>query len=49
MNCRNCNNTLRTDFSFCPDCGSKIIRNRLTPKSLTYDFLERYFNLDNTF
>lgn len=49
MNCRNCNNTLRTDFSFCPDCGSKIVRDRLTPKSLTYDFLERYFNLDNTF
>jgi len=49
MNCKNCNNTLRTDFSFCPDCGSKIIRTRLTSKSLIYDFLERYFNLDNTF
>ena len=49
MDCKNCNNTLRTDFSFCPDCGSKIIRNRLTNKSLIYDFIERYFNLDNTF
>jgi hypothetical protein len=49
MNCKNCKNTLRTDFSFCPDCGSKIVRNRLTSKSLIYDFLERYFNLDNTF
>ena len=49
MNCKNCKNTLRTDFSYCPDCGSKIVRNRLTAKSLTYDFLERYFNLDNTF
>ncbi len=49
MTCRNCNNTLRTDFSYCPDCGSKIIRNRLTPKSLIYDVIERYFNLDNTF
>lgn len=49
MNCRNCENTLRTDFSFCPDCGSKIVRNRLTPKSLLFDVIERYFNLDNTF
>lgn len=49
MNCKNCKSTLRTDFSFCPDCGSKIVRSRLTAKSLTYDFLERYFNLDNTF
>lgn len=49
MKCRNCNNSLRTDFSFCPDCGSKIVRNRLTIKNLIYDFLERYFNLDNTF
>lgn len=49
MECINCNNSLRTDFSFCPDCGSKIVRDRLTVKSLTYDFLERYFNLDNTF
>lgn len=48
MNCKNCNNTLKTNYSFCPDCGSKVIRNRLTNKSLTYDFLERYFNLDNT-
>ena len=48
MTCRNCTNTLRTDFSFCPDCGSKVIRNRLTNKSLIHDFLERYFNLDNT-
>lgn len=49
MTCKNCNNTLRTDFSYCPDCGSKIIRARLTTKSLIYDFFERYFNLDNTF
>lgn len=48
MHCKNCNNTLRTDFSYCPDCGSKVIRNRLTVKNLAYDFLERYFNLDNT-
>ena len=49
MNCKNCNSTLRTDYSFCPDCGAKVVRQRITNKSLIYDFLERYFNLDNTF
>ena len=49
MDCKNCNNGLRTDYSFCPDCGAKIIRNRITAKSLIFDFFERYFNLDNTF
>ncbi|MFY0713036.1 DUF3667 domain-containing protein [Seonamhaeicola sp. NFXS20] len=48
MNCKNCNKTLRTDYSFCPDCGAKIIRNRISAKSLFFDFFERYFNLDNT-
>lgn len=49
MDCKNCNNTLRTDYSYCPDCGGKVVRQRITNKSLIYDFLERYFNLDNTF
>lgn len=49
MNCKNCDNALRTDHSFCPNCGAKIIRNRLTLKNLWYDITERYFNLDNTF
>ncbi|TXG35106.1 DUF3667 domain-containing protein [Seonamhaeicola maritimus] len=49
MNCRNCNTSLRTDYSFCPDCGAKVIRNRISVKNLLYDLIERYFNLDNTF
>jgi len=49
MNCKNCENPLRTDYSFCSNCGAKIIRNRLTFKNLFYDFTERYFNVDNTF
>ncbi|KJD31431.1 hypothetical protein PK35_15095 [Tamlana nanhaiensis] len=48
MTCKNCNNNLRTDYSFCPDCGAKVIRKRITVKSLIFDFFERYFNLDNT-
>lgn len=49
MQCKNCDNNLRTDYSYCPDCGAKVIRNRLTVKNLWGDIMERYFNLDNTF
>lgn len=49
MQCKNCDSTLRTDYSYCPDCGAKVIRNRLTVKNLWYDAIERYFNIDNTF
>ena len=49
MNCKNCDNTLRSDFSFCPDCGAKVIRNRITVKNLWFDITERYFNLDTSF
>ncbi|MFK7813199.1 MAG: DUF3667 domain-containing protein [Maribacter sp.] len=49
MECKNCQTILRTDYSFCPDCGAKVIRNRLTIKNLFRDVTERYFNVDNTF
>lgn len=49
MDCKNCNDALRTDYSYCPSCGAKVIRNRITAKNLFYDFTERFFNLDNTF
>lgn len=49
MHCKNCSNNLRTDYSFCSVCGAKVVKQRITNKSLVYDFLERYFNLDNTF
>ncbi len=49
MHCKNCENTLRTDYSYCPDCGAKVIRNRITVKNLWYDAVERFFNIDNTF
>lgn len=49
MHCKNCSHKLRTDYSFCPACGAKVIRNRITFKNLIYDVFERYFNLDNSF
>lgn len=49
MECKNCNRSTRTDYTYCSNCGAKIIRNRLTFKNLWYDVTERYFNVDNTF
>jgi len=49
MECKNCELPLRTDYSFCANCGARIIRNRITLKNLWHDITERYFNLDNTF
>lgn len=49
MKCKNCSNTLRTDYLYCPTCGGKVIRNRITVKNLWFDILDRYFNVDNTF
>lgn len=49
MECKNCLDQLRTDYSYCPGCGAKVIRKRITMKNLWFDFTERFFNLDNTF
>lgn len=49
MQCKNCGYTLRTDYSFCPDCGARVVRKRITFKNLWFDLIERYFNVDNTF
>jgi hypothetical protein len=49
MKCANCDNSLRSDFSFCPTCGGKVIRNRLTLKNVWEDISYQVFNLDNTF
>lgn len=48
MQCKNCGNSLRTDYSYCPNCGAKVIRNRITIKNLWFDVVERYFNVDNS-
>ena len=48
MKCKNCQFALRTDYSFCPSCGAKVVHGRITFKGLIHDFVERYFNIDNT-
>ena len=49
MNCKNCTTELKNHHNFCPNCGAKVIRNRLTIKNLWSEFSERFFNYDNTF
>lgn len=48
MVCKTCENSLRSDFSYCPSCGGKIIRNRLTLKNIWQDLKFQVFDLDNT-
>lgn len=49
MQCKNCDVAILDGQNYCSACGAKVIRHRLTTKSLMTDFFERYFNLDNTF
>ena len=49
MVCKNCGASLRSDFGYCPACGAKVIRNRLTIKNIWQDLSFQVFNLDNTF
>lgn len=49
MNCRNCNKSLYDTQNYCDKCGSKIIKNRLTPKVLAYQVNEQFLSIDNKF
>ncbi len=49
MECKNCKHTHTEPFDFCPNCGAKVIRNRLTLKNLSVDIAQRVFDIDNTF
>ena len=49
MECKNCQANLRSDFSYCPTCGGKVVRNRLTLRNVFQDLSFQVFNLDNTF
>ena len=49
MNCKNCNISIKENDNFCPSCGGKVIRNRLTIKNLLAYFSEQFLNYDNKF
>ncbi len=47
MECRNCNSLLDPRVNFCPVCGAKVIRKRLSLKNIWNDINDQFFNLDN--
>ena len=47
MECKNCHTALKETDDFCNICGAKIIRNRLTIRSLFSHFSEQFLNYDN--
>ncbi|MEL0454615.1 DUF3667 domain-containing protein [Flavobacteriaceae bacterium SZ-1-7] len=47
MTCKNCNTPILAEQNYCPECGAKVIRNRLTLKNLFQNFTETFFNYDN--
>ncbi len=49
MNCKNCHTSFPEDTDYCPSCGGKVIRNRLTLKALFAHFSEQFLNYDNKF
>ncbi len=49
MNCKNCELSIQTHHNYCPHCGAKVIRNKLTIKALFSHFSEQFLNYDNKF
>ena len=49
MNCKNCDANLNQNSDYCNNCGAKVIRNRLTIKTLFSHFSEQFLNYDNKF
>lgn len=47
--CKNCNTQLEAHNLFCPACGAKIIKSRLTFSSVLAEFSSILFSWDNTF
>jgi len=49
MKCKNCHTPFSDETDYCPSCGGKVIRNRLTIKALFAHFSEQFLNYDNKF
>ena len=47
MNCKNCNESLNENDSFCSKCGAKIVSKRLTFKGFFSEMITTYFAWDN--
>lgn len=48
MECKNCHYKQPNPFNYCPECGARVIKNRLTVKNLTADILRSTFDIDST-
>lgn len=49
MTCKNCQEPLEEAYHFCPNCGARIVYNRITFKKLLKQFTGWLFDLDNAF
>ncbi len=49
MNCKNCNHPLNDDAFFCEHCGAKVIKNRITLRSLLSEAITSIFGWDNKY
>lgn len=47
MDCKNCAQRLESHDKFCNGCGAKVIKNRLTLRSLWGEFRDDFLNVDN--
>ncbi len=47
MECRNCGSSLDPRINYCPICGAKVVRRRLSLRNIWNDINEQFFNLDN--
>lgn len=49
MNCKNCNETIEDNASFCDNCGAKVVKSRITFNLLFTEFLSNFFGWDTRF
>lgn len=47
MDCKNCNRSLIETINFCPLCGAKVVKQRLTLKNIWSDINVQFLNIDN--
>lgn len=48
-NCLNCHNNISKEALFCPNCGAKVITERITLKRILSDIAETIFGWDNKY
>lgn len=49
MNCKSCNNNLKTNDKYCSNCGGKVIHKRLSIKGTWSEFIAPFFSWDTHF